>query len=42
MESFEKWCEHYDYDPNAKEAKEDYEKYCEQLNFFRDIARNNE
>lgn len=35
MFNYDDWCKHYGYEKNSEEAKIDYQKYCEKLNFFR-------
>jgi len=43
MLNFEDWCKHYEYDPTCSEAKDDYQKYSEKLDFFRaQLDKNNE
>ena len=31
--SFEKWCKHYDYDPESELAAQDYQRYLEEAEF---------
>ena len=32
--SFEEWCKHYDYDPESREAAEDWERYQSEKALF--------
>jgi hypothetical protein len=40
MKTYEEWCKRYDYyDPASQEAKDDYARYREQLEFFQSIPK---
>ena len=34
---FEAWCEHYEYDPESEQARDDWERYREEKALFESI-----
>lgn len=37
MKSFSEWCDHYGYDMDTEEAKQDYARYRAQFDCFRSM-----
>lgn len=38
MKSFAEWCQRYEYDPGANEAKADYKRYRDNLQLLQEIT----